>query len=244
MSAPLRVRIRDCEAAFSAPVLALLSSAPHAPKPLSVELSPASSITMLDSEAEGDRGSMLDCSLVDAIVTGYYPVTCDPAPLYFRHPCQGHPSIRGATSTRALASHSRAPELCPIAVQLGPRCQCQTKGENERERSHEQAHRLEGRRGCNIQFDDRRLTSEAPARAHRSGHQRHPESSRLTQCTLTVLASPTALGREDPLLSKQQLAPHMMQLAALVHNTEGSNRHGADHRRHEQRVHSVEQEST
>ena len=30
--APLRVRIRDCEAAFSAPVLALLSSTPQAPK--------------------------------------------------------------------------------------------------------------------------------------------------------------------------------------------------------------------
>ena len=72
MSAPLRVRIRDCEAAFSAPVLTLLSSAPQAPKPLSVELSPASSITMLDSEAEGDRGSMLDISLVDAMVLHRY----------------------------------------------------------------------------------------------------------------------------------------------------------------------------
>jgi hypothetical protein len=32
MSAPLTVRIRDCEAAFSAPVLALLSSTPQDPK--------------------------------------------------------------------------------------------------------------------------------------------------------------------------------------------------------------------
>jgi hypothetical protein len=69
MSAPLRVRIRDCEAAFSAPVLALLSSTPQVPKPLPSALSPAPSSTMLDFETEkGDSSPMLDFSLVDAMI--------------------------------------------------------------------------------------------------------------------------------------------------------------------------------
>ena len=68
LSAPLSLRIRDCEAAFSAPVLALLSSTPQAPKPRPVALGPASSNMMLDSEAEKDSSLMLDFSLVDAMI--------------------------------------------------------------------------------------------------------------------------------------------------------------------------------